>query len=63
MGLTPIALFAASVFVARNLRVADAFAVRKTEAERRAAEGLPPRRRRRRRQTAEDLIGAQKAPP
>ena len=63
MGLTPIALFAASVFVARNLRVADAFAVRKTEAERRAAEGLPPRRRRRRRQTAEDLIGATKAPP
>lgn len=63
MGLTPIALFAASVFVARNLRVADAFAARQAEEERRAAKGLPPKRRRRRRQTAEDLIGAANAPP
>ncbi|MFZ1992357.1 MAG: hypothetical protein WAW96_21595, partial [Alphaproteobacteria bacterium] len=37
-GLAPIALFAASVFVARNLRVADAFAARQAEDERRAAE-------------------------
>jgi hypothetical protein len=63
MGLAPIALFAASVFVARNLRVADAFAARQVEEKRRAAEGLPPRRRRRRRQTAEDLIRAANAPP
>lgn len=62
-GLAPIALFAASVFVARNLRIADAFAARKAEEERRAADGLPPRRRRRRRKSAADLIGAANAPP
>jgi hypothetical protein len=62
-GLAPIALFAASVFVARNLRVADAFAARVAEDERRAAEGLPPRRRKRRRKSASDLIGAASAPP
>ena len=62
-GLAPIALFAASVFVARNLRVADAFAARMAEDERRAAQGLPPRRRRRRRQSAGELIGAATAPP
>jgi hypothetical protein len=62
-GLTPIALFAASVFVARNLRVADAFAVREAEDERRAAQGLAPRRRKRRRKSADDLIGAASAPP
>jgi hypothetical protein len=62
-GLTPIALFAAGVFVARNLRVADSFAAHQAEQERRAACGLPPKRRRRRRQTAEDLIGAANAPP
>jgi hypothetical protein len=61
MGLAPVALFAAAVFVARNLRVADAFAARKAEDERRAAAGLPPKRRRRRR-TAGDLVGAN-APP
>jgi hypothetical protein len=63
MGLAPIALLAASVFVARNLRVAEAFAARAAEDERRAAEGLPPKRRRRRRKTAGDLIGAASAPP
>lgn len=63
MGLTPIALFAATVFVARNLRVADAFAAREAEEERRAAKGMPPKRRRRRRQTTGDLIGAAVAPP
>lgn len=62
-GLAPIALFAATVFVARNLRIADSFAARQIEEERRAANGLPPKRRRRRRQTAEDLIGAANAPP
>ena len=63
MGLAPIALFAATVFVARNLRVADAFAARVTEEERRAAEGLPPKRRKRRRRSAEELIGAANGPP
>ena len=62
-GLAPIALLAATVIVARNLRVADAFAARRIEEERRAAKGMPPKRRRRRRQTAEDLIGAASAPP
>ena len=62
-GLAPIALFAASVFAARNLRIADAFAARKADEERRAAEGLPPRRRRRRRKSAGDPIGAANAPP
>jgi hypothetical protein len=62
-GLAPIALFAASVFVARNLRVADAFAARVAEDERRAAEGLPPKRRKRRRKSAADLIGAANGPP
>jgi hypothetical protein len=62
-GLTPIALFAASVFVARNLRVADAFAARVAEDGRRAAVGLPPKRRKRRRKSADDLIGAANGPP
>jgi len=62
-GLAPIALFAATVFVARNLRVADAFAAREADDERRAAAGLPPKRRKRRRQTTGDLIGTASAPP
>ena len=62
-GLAPIALLAASVFVARNLRVADAFAARVAEDERRAANGLAPRRRKRRRKSSSDLIGAASAPP
>jgi hypothetical protein len=62
-GLTSIALFTASIFIARNLRIADSFAARKADDERRAANGLPPRQRRRRRQTADDLIGAANAPP
>jgi len=62
-GLAPIALFAATVFVARNLRVAGAFAARMAEDERRAAAGLPPRRRKRRRRSAGDLIAAAGAPP
>ena len=63
VGLAPIALFAASVFVARNLRVADAFAARVAEDGRRAANGLPPKRRKRRRKSADDLIGAANGPP
>jgi hypothetical protein len=63
MGLTPIALFTASVFIACNLRIADSFAARKADDQRRAAAGLPLRRRKRRRRTADDLIGAANAPP
>src|SRR5206468_8435415 len=48
-GLTPIALLTATAFIARNLRVADAFAARQAEDQRRAAAGLPPRQRKRRR--------------
>jgi hypothetical protein len=63
IGLTAITLFTATVFIARNLRIADAFAARLAEDQRRAANGLPPRQRKRRRQTADDLISAANAPP
>jgi hypothetical protein len=62
-GLAPIALFTATVFIARNLRIADAFATRQAEQQRRAASGLPPKRRRRHRRTHSDLAGAANAPP
>jgi hypothetical protein len=62
-GLTGIALFTATVLIARNLRIADAFQARQGENERRAAQGLPPKQRRRRRQTTQDLTGAATAPP
>jgi hypothetical protein len=62
-GLTGIALFTATVLIARNLRVADAFAARQTANERRAANGLPPKQRRRRRHTTHDLISAANPPP
>jgi hypothetical protein len=63
MGLTPIALFTTSVFIARNTRIADAYAARQAENAKRAADGLPPKRRKRRRQTAQDLVGAANALP
>jgi hypothetical protein len=59
----PIALFASTVLIARNLRVADAFAAQAAEEERRASRELPPKQRRRRRQSAGDMIGAASAPP
>jgi hypothetical protein len=62
-GLTAIALFTATVFIARNLRIADAFAARQAENDRRAAHGLAPKQRKRRRQTAHDLINTANAPP
>jgi hypothetical protein len=62
-GLAPLALFAATVFAARNLRVADSFAEREAENRRRATRGLPPKQRRRRRRSVADLIGAANAPP
>jgi hypothetical protein len=62
-GLAPIVLFTATAFIARNLRVADAFAARQAENARRAAQGLPPKQRKRRRQTTQDLISAANPPP
>jgi hypothetical protein len=63
MGLTGIALFTATVLIARNLRVADAFTARQAENQQRAADGLAPKQRKRRRQSAEDLISQANAPP
>jgi hypothetical protein len=62
-GLTGLALLTATVLIARNLRIADAFATRQAENERRQANGLPPKQRKRRRQTTQDLIGAATRPP
>lgn len=61
MGLAPIALFAATVFIARNLRIADAFTARRAEDQRRQACGAPPRRRRRRRAAVRELTSNAKA--
>lgn len=63
MGLAPIALFTATVMIARNLRIADAFAARQADDERRRTCGLPPRTRRRRRRTVHDLQAKANAPP
>jgi hypothetical protein len=63
MGVTARALFTASVFVARNLRVADSFAARQAENRRRAQRGLQPKRRKRRRRSTAELIAAAHAPP
>jgi hypothetical protein len=62
-GLTPIALFTATALIARNIRVADAYAARQAENNRRAASGLPSKQRRRRRQTTTDLIATANTPP
>jgi hypothetical protein len=62
-GLTGIALLTATVLIARNLRIADAFAARHAANQQRAARGLPPKHRKRRRHTAEDLISAANTPP
>ncbi len=62
-GLTPNALFVATAFIARNIRVADAFNARQTEDARRARQDLPPKRRRRRQHTLDDLAHAANAPP
>jgi hypothetical protein len=63
MGLTGIALFTATVLIARNLRIHDAFTARQAANQQREARGLPPKHRKRRRQTTEQLIGAANAPP
>lgn len=62
-GLTPNALFIATALIARNIRVAHAFAARQAENERRAANGLPPKQRKRRRHTIHELISAANPPP
>ena len=63
MRLTPIALFTATVLIARNLRIHDAFHARQAANQQRAADGLPPKHRKRRRQTTTDLISATNTPP
>ena len=63
MGLTPIALFTATALIARNIRIADSFAARQAENQRREACGLPPKRRTRRRTTIHDLAPTAHAPP
>jgi hypothetical protein len=63
MGLAPIALFTATVLIARNLRIHDAFTARQAENQQRAADGLPPKQRKRRRQTTTELITAANPPP
>jgi hypothetical protein len=62
MGLTPITLFVACLFVVRNERILDAFEARRADDARRRAQGLPPRTRRRRRKTLTDLVAAPAAP-
>ena len=64
MGLVPMTLMLACVLVVRNQRVLNSFAARAAEAQRRVAQGLPPKTRRRRRKTIADLVGAEAiAPP
>jgi hypothetical protein len=58
MGLTPIALHAATALIARNIRIHDAFTARQAENQRREACGLPPKTRTRRRTTVHDLTAA-----
>jgi hypothetical protein len=58
MGLTPIALHAATALIARNIRIADAFTARQAANQRRADRGLPPKTRKRRRTTIHDLAAA-----
>jgi hypothetical protein len=63
MGLTGPSLFLACLFIARNVRIADAFDARQAEQTQRQACGRPPRTRSRRRKTIGDLLGAANAPP
>jgi hypothetical protein len=63
MGITPMTLLLTCALVVRNLRVLDAFAIRRDEDQRRAAAGLGPKTRRRRRTTISDLLDAAATPP
>jgi hypothetical protein len=51
MGLAPLMLFTAVLFVIRNQRILHTWNARQAENARRAAAGLPPKTRRRRRKT------------
>jgi hypothetical protein len=55
MGLTPIALFTAALFIIRNERILSAYDARQDQNTQRAAAGLPPKTRRRRRKTLTSL--------
>ena len=59
-GLTAITLFTATLLIARNQRILDAWDARQARDAQRAARGLPPGTRRRRRTTLASLT---KAPP
>ena len=61
-GLTATALLTATILIARNLRIHDAFCARQAENQHRANLGLPPKTRARRRTTPQDLLSAA-APP
>jgi hypothetical protein len=60
--LTPIALLTATAYLARNLRITNAFHARQADNQRRAQLGLPPKHRTHRRQTTTDLISAANPP-
>ena len=55
MGLTAITLFTATLLIARNQRILDAWDARQARDVQRAANGLPPKTRRRRRTTLASL--------
>ena len=57
-GLTPVALFAACLLIARNQRILTAYDARQEQNTQRAAAGLPPKTRRRRRKTLASLAAA-----
>jgi len=57
MGLSAIMVFIAASYVARNLRVADAFDARQAEDARRVAAGREPKKRKRRRQVPDEGAG------
>jgi hypothetical protein len=61
-GLTPLMLFAVTLFVVRNQRILTAWNARQAENARRAAAGLPPRTRKRRRKTLTVLATATRPP-
>ncbi len=63
MGLAPNAIMLTCATIITNIRIAEAFAARQAENERRAACGLPPKRRRRRRASLHEITAQANAPP
>jgi hypothetical protein len=61
-GTTPTALHTATIVIARNIRIADAFTARQADNQQRAILGLPPKTRKRRRTTIHDLAATAHAP-